>query len=180
MKPWPMFAFIISFPVLFLLLFGQMDWMIVLGLVLPNPLGLALLLSKPQVGLPIALFWIYQTWNEKKGKGIIQLVTPSIVLFTFSFMAYGLWPVMSDPSIMVNTEHNVSMWPSSVPVGLVLLYMSIKNKKEEYALLSTPFLSPYIAPHSFSIALIGFAQEDIMLIIASISSWILLIDKTIK
>lgn len=41
---------------------GNIDWLVVIGLILPRPIGLFLLLLKPQLTAGILLLWLLEAW----------------------------------------------------------------------------------------------------------------------
>jgi len=63
-------AFLLSPIVMHALLNANLDWMPLLGFVLPPQVGLLLVVIKPQVGWIVALFWFVEAWREGKWKKV--------------------------------------------------------------------------------------------------------------
>ena len=166
-------AFMCSFPVMFCLLFGQIDGLIMLGLFLPRSIGLIFLLSKPQIGAAVAVFWAIEEWRSGGWKPVVRMFIPVAALYLISFAIYGLWPLTSNPAKLIELAHNTSIWPLSLSIGLPLLIYAIRRRKQEAAEMSAPFFSPYVTPSSWSMALLGLIPYEYEMIAASIASWVL-------
>ena len=174
-RPLALIAYCCSLPVIATLLFGQVDGLVLLGLFLPRPLGLLFLLAKPQIGVVVALFWFIETWRVSGWKQVLKTFAPVTGLFLISFVLFGFWPLRYDIGSLISADHNTSMWPGSFMIGLPLLFYAIRTRRENFAWISAPFFSPYVAPQSWSIALLGLMHSDIEIAAASIASWSLFI-----
>lgn len=67
-------AFILSPPVMHSLLNGNIDWLPLVGFVLPPQIGLFFILIKPQMGLAVALFWLVEAWREGGLREVIRVL----------------------------------------------------------------------------------------------------------
>jgi hypothetical protein len=134
-----------------------------LGFFLPPPIGILFVMIKPQVGIAVAIYWIFITWKLGHIKGIIKLLTPITLFYLITFKLYGFWLISNFEA----TQHfwNFSLWPLSIPIGFVLLVRAIKSNTKEYAFMASPFLSPYVAFHSYSVAIlrVGTVRTDYVL-----------------
>jgi hypothetical protein len=171
---------LLSLPVMISILFGQIDALVLLGLFLPRPIGLLLLLTKPQLGIFIALFWLIEAWREGGTVRVIRVFWPTVIAFLISFLLFGFWPANPDLSGIINTDHNTSLWPGSLMIGVPLLIYAFRTRQQPFVLLATPFLSPYVAPQSWSIALLGLMQFEAEMIGASIASWGMFVYRLMK
>jgi hypothetical protein len=178
-KPVAVTAFICSLPVVIALLFGQVDSLILLGLFLPRPLGLVLLLAKPQIGAVIALFWAVEIWRESGWKQVIKTFAPVAGLFLISFLIYGLWPLTSNPGSLISTDHNTSLWPGSLMIGLPLIVYALRSRREDFARMAAPFFSPYVSPQSWSVALLGLMHNEFEMVAACLASWAMLLFRVV-
>jgi hypothetical protein len=174
-RPLPVIALLCSLPVITCILFGQIDGFILLGLFMPRPLGLIFLGAKPQLGAAVALFWAIEAWRSGGWKKTARLIAPVAVVYLVSFAIFGLWPLNLDLANLIATEHNTSLWPGSLMIGLPLLVYALRQRNENFALMAAPFLAPYVAPQSWSIALIGLMSNDVEMAAAALASWGLLI-----
>jgi hypothetical protein len=169
-KPWGLFFFLLSFPVFACLWEGQIDGLLTLGLLMPQWLGLFLLLAKPQLGIGIAVFWVFQAWKEGGWQKVLRIFSPVAFAFIISFVIFGLYP-LRNPDDYLTKIQNFSMWPVSIPFGVAFLLFSVRKKDERLAMISSPLLSPYVQPQSWSIAILGVVHEYEVAIL-TISSWI--------
>ncbi len=152
-KPLALIAFVLSPLVLDNGYFGNFDWLIALGFILPPQLGLFLVLAKPQIGIGVVIYWLAQAWRAGKLKAVIRTFAPVIIAFLLSFLIYGFWPALSfnhaeDPA-------NWSMWPMAVPIGVGLLVYAIRRRRFGSAISSSPFLTPFLSRQSWAIAILG-------------------------
>ncbi len=172
--PLSLIAFVLSFPVFFMLLFGQIDWLVLVGVFMPPPVGLFFVLAKPQAGIAIAIFWLAEALRKGGFGGAVAEFAPVTLAFGVSIAVYGFW-FLDTPSGMVTAKYNFSLWPLSIPIGVTLLVSALRSRKRELSLLASPFLSPYVAPHSWSIALLAILPLQWEAIAASVGSWIMLL-----
>jgi hypothetical protein len=172
-KPLSLIALLVSFPVLFLLLFGQMDWIVLLGFTLPAPLGLIFILAKPQVAVGYAVFMLVESWRDGgRFKKVLINFLPAVAFYLLSFLIWGFWFLGADPNVLVH-KCNFSAGAIGIPIGLVLTYLSLKHRKMEFSLLAGVFFSPYVCVHSWTVPLFALLGYPVELVIASIGSWIM-------
>ena len=153
---------LITFPnFVFGLSFANIDWMVALGLILPPQIGLFLVLAKPQIGIALAIYWLVEAWRQDKIKTVVKVFAPVGVAFVISLLLYGLWPLR--PQYFAA---NSSLWPMSIPIGLVLLIGAIRNRKKGLAIVASPFLSPYVGVQSWSVSILGLLPYQIETIAA--------------
>jgi hypothetical protein len=151
-------------------LYGNIDGLISLGLILPPQIGLLFVLIKPQIGLPVALFWFIAAWQKGKLKEVIRVFWPVTVLTLLSFLLYGLWPFqMRTP---VDEYWNIAYFPYLIPVGVILLIRSIRQKNLNGSILAGPFLSPYIGIQSLPQAVLGLLPAQMDTLAAIVSLWV--------
>lgn len=171
-KPLIILVIILSYPVFFSLVYGNLEWLISLGFILPSQIGLFFVLIKPQLGIPIALFWLVEAWRLGRIKEIVRVFWPVTMAFLIAFMIFGFWPAKTLKLDVIAAEYNSSLWPQSIPIGLGLLIAAIRTRKKSLAMISTPFLSPYVGPQSWSISILGLAALPLDVTFVSIGTWI--------
>ena len=164
-------ALLLSPPVMHGLLNGNIDWLVIVGVILPPQLGLFFVTIKPQIGVAIGIFWVVEAWREGGWRQVVRLLWPITLIFSLSIVLFGWWPLRSSKEI--DLWWNASLWPMSIPVGLVLLTTAIRKRKINYAMGASPCLSPYILLHSWVIALFAIINLLPELVIAVIGLWIL-------
>ena len=152
------------------ILYGNVDFLVALGIIMPPQFGLFFILVKPQIGIAIAIFWLIQAWRKGKLKEVIRIFAPISTVVVLSIFIFGLWFTKS--KYATDLSWNIANWPLLLPIGIVLLYRSIELKKFNLAVISAPFLSPYIAVQSLPIAVIGLLGNKVEATLAMASMWI--------
>lgn len=169
-KPVGLAAFLLSFAVISGAVNGQIDFLVVLGLFLPPQLGLFLVLAKPQVGIAVALFWAVAAYRSGGLRQLMQVFFPVSAAFLLSFGLYGFWPLGAIR--FGSAPWNVSLFPWSILPGLALMFLAIRKQNVKLALPVSPMLSPYLAPHSWALALLSIVDGK-WIVLASLASWLL-------
>jgi len=176
-KAWVIAAFLLSPPVVFSLWLASNDWMPMLGFVLPPQIGLFFILTKPQMGSVVALFWLVEAWRKGGWKETVRVFAPVTITFLFTFAIYGLWPLRSGN--LVTIEHNASLWPATIPIGLGLLVASLRKRRMNYAMAAAPCLTPYLMFPSWVSAIASILSSPPEAIAAILGSWIFIILRAI-
>lgn len=173
-KPITLAAFLISPPILHCLLQGNIDWLVLLGFVLPPQIGLLLIVIKPQMGSAVALFWLVETFRKGGWHDVVRVFWPVTVALGVSFLIYGLWPLHFKRELTL--WWNASLWPASIPIGLGLLVTSLRKRNISYAMGASPCLSPYVLLHSWSAALMAVVSlpYETLVVVAALWGWVLI------
>ena len=143
--------------------YGNLDGLVALGLCLPPQWGLLVVMVKPQIGLPMAIFWGVEAWRKGGMDELKRTFVPLLKLFWLSMMLYGFWFLKF--GAVTDKVWNASVWPWGIPAGLVFLGLALWKRKLGWAVMAGPFLSPYLASHSWAflglgIMLIGKDGKD--------------------
>lgn len=164
---------LLSPPVLHGIINGNIDWLVVLGFILPPWIGLFFLSVKPQIGLAVMIFLGVSTWREKGAKKVLATFAPLFGISLISLLLYGPWflSIQRDLNLIANT----SLWPLSIPVGLALLVSAIRKKDDRYAMVASPNLSPYVNLHSWIGAMLAFSSSTLETITIVIGLWIVVV-----
>jgi hypothetical protein len=167
--------FALSSPVIHNAINNNIDWMPALGLLMPPQIGLFLVMIKPQVGIGVAVYWFFEAWQKDRIKGVIKIFWPVTLAYIISFIIYGFWLFRGlNMSLQMKQQFGgVDLFPWAVPVGLGILYYSIRNKLKPLSISASPLLSPYVLIHSWSSLLLGLVNYPIFSISVSILSWII-------
>lgn len=178
-KPVTMIAFLLSPPVIHCLLNGNIEWLPLLGFILPPQIGLFFVIIKPQIGFAVALFWAVEAWRDGGMAQLIRLLWPIALATLISFALFGLWPLgfLDCPDLV--RAHNASLWPASIPVGLGLLVASIRKREIRFAVGASPCLSPVVLLHAWSGALLALAPFTAEMIAAVAGLWVLFVYQTL-
>lgn len=139
-----------SYPFLFLLSTGSVEWMPMLGLLLNWPI---LILAKPQSGALVLLLWLKRTKN--KWTFILSIVT----LLGLSLLVWWNWPrlmlenIHTLPAALACPLNKINVWPWSIPFGLAALYYALVQDEESLAIVATWLLVPHLVYHSLTMGL---------------------------
>ena len=167
-------AFLLASPlVMHVLLNGNMDWLAILGFVLPPQIGLFFISIKPQVGIAVAPFWLVEAWRDGGWKQVLKTFAPFTIVLLLSFVLFGPWPLETVREDITGVYFNASLWPMSIPVGLALFVTALRKRRLEYAMAASPCLSPYVLFYSWSGALLAIISSVPETIAAVIGLWIL-------
>lgn len=177
-KPFAFLAFLLSPPVIHCLLNANIDFLPLLGFVLPPPVGIFFVVIKPQVGFCIAIFWVVQCLRAREWKNLFFLLAPLSVATLLSFALFGFWPTRLLGS--ASFYWNSSFWPLSIPIGLALIVVAIRKKAVKPAMAASPFLSPYLAFHSWSGPLVALSGDQLAMGAAVAGLWIAVILRSIS
>ena len=140
-------ALLLSPPVLHGLLNANIDWLAVLGFVLPPQIGLFFVSTKPQIGIGVAIYWFINIWHRQGWREVIRTFTPISIALLLSFAIFGWWPLRFETQL--NLWWNASLWPVSIPVGLALMVAAIRKSSLSHAMAASPCFSPYVLLHSW-------------------------------
>lgn len=148
--PMWLLAMLMSYPVLSMFYYGQIDWLLLGAYFMPGPLGMLFFVAKPQIGIGMILYYIFQkNW---------KVFIPSGILMVLSFFLYGLWPL--DIPSLSNVSWNTSMGWRGILIGIILL----KQQKRDAAMAASPFLSPYVGIYSWMFTYFTLSPKRIAII----------------
>lgn len=164
--------FLIANPAFFAALFNpNFDWAVALGYTLPPPIGLFFVLAKPQISAPLVFFWFVEAWHSGGYRKVLWFFSPVVIAYGLSIIFFGPWMLhMGEATNSLSNTANV--WPWDLMVGLVLLTLSMRHRKNNLALMAGPFFSPYLAPYSWLPASLGLLSDTLAIIAAWAAFWI--------
>ena len=162
-------------PIVACFLCGQIDWLVLLGLVLPPQYGLFLVVIKPQVGAVVALYWFIRTWQTQGLDGVIDTFGPVVCGYLLSFLWFGLWPLRWITLSQQETQLPLTFWPFGITFGLYLAYRAIQRHNVNDAVYAAPFLSSHVRVYSWAGCFLTLVTEPKLLALMSISMWIILL-----
>ncbi len=175
-KPEVIVIFILSAPVVGCLIWGNIEWMPLLGLVLPAPIGLIFAAIKPQVGIGLILYWFFHLMKTQGLIGTVKAFLPVTIITLLSFLLYGFWPLRFQDTLALSdnstAQYNITLWPYGIFAGIWLVYKALQHQKGETAIAASPFLSPYTLQYTWVTVLAGVAHAPVELLLVSIGLWI--------
>ena len=137
-----MLALLLSPFVLNSIAWGNVEWLAILGLVMPPPIGLLFLALKPQLTFVLMAYVVYATWRLGRVRSVVLLLLPLVLLTVVSTVLSGDWVTNLVGYSSRTVASNTSMFPIGVPFGLVLAYQAFRSNDLRSALLATVFLVP--------------------------------------
>jgi hypothetical protein len=156
-------------PVLALLLTANVDWLVLVGLMFPLPLGALLIGIKPQIGAVVLLWCGIELARQRKWRALALAFGPLAALSAVHLALFGLTPLRAARN--VGYSWNLSLWPWSIPLGLAAFALSLARRDGRWAMIAAPLLSPYVLLHSWSIALLALAGHSRALMVVVIALW---------
>ncbi len=156
-------------PFLYDIYYGNIDWLAVLGVVLPPWLGLFFLAIKPQVGMIVVLYLFFAEWRKGGFWQVLKTFLPLGVVSIVSVIIFGPW-FLKIPAVNQITM-NGSLFPLILPVGLAFAVTSIRKNDLRYALIASPMLSPYLLLYSWIGAFLALAPKPYETAAAVIGMW---------
>lgn len=172
-KPYTAALFLLSPPVIHTILNANIEWIPILGFVMPPSIGLFFVTVKPQTGFAVAIWWFVDAWRKGGVSQVIRIFAPVTIAYLISFAFYGIWPLGMFNVLDYGKGFNASLWPQSIPIGLVLLVASIQKRNIRYAMPASPCLSPYVLFHAWSSAVFSFINDPTQMTAVFLGLWIL-------
>ncbi len=173
-SPLALGVFLLSPPVLHCLLNANLDFMVLLGFVLPPPIGMFFITVKPQVGGVVGLFWCIEAWRMGRWRGLLRVAGPIALAYLVSFALYGFWPRHYLAIAEFSQGWNSSVFPLAIPVGLALTVQALRTRQVRWALPASVCLSPYVLFHSYSAPLLALTKNTPAMVAAVIGLWIVI------
>jgi hypothetical protein len=164
---------LLSPPALHGILNGTLDWLTVLGIVLPPWLGLFFLAIKPQVGMIVVLYLFAAEWRKGGILRVLKTFLPVGVASVLSVVIFGPW-FLAIPSLD-EIAINASLLPLALPIGLALTVAAIRKNDIRYSMMASPILSPYLLLHSWIGAFLALAPKPWEAAAAVIGMWIVVL-----
>lgn len=161
-RGWTLVIFMCSAAVVGCLNNGNIEWMPLLGAVLPPQWGLILLAVKPQVGVGLGAFWMVTIWRREGLGAVVRTFAPVTLLTLASFALYGLWPLRFGQTVAWSMD-NTSLGWYGMALGWVVLARAIGKEDEGLALASGPLLAPYVLQFTWSAVLVYLLKRPMEL-----------------
>lgn len=133
---------------------GNVEGIVALGMILPAPIGIVVLMLKPQIGTALTVYYVLSAYVHHGWKRAALLLVPVLILFSVSFILYGNWFV-KPLEVVDRTYNTIFFFPLGVPVGIALILAGVARKNIGYALMAIPFVSPYMIFHTWAFPYMG-------------------------
>jgi len=133
---------------------GNVEGMVALGLVLPSPIGIVLLMIKPQIGMAVTAHYVLSAYIYRGWKAAALILVPVLVLFSASFILYGDW-FLNSLEVVGRGYNTINFFPLGLPVGIALIVSGVARRNVGYALMAIPFTAPYMIFHTWAFPFMG-------------------------
>lgn len=152
----------------------NIEWIVIVGLLLPPLWGVPLVLAKPQLALTYYLGLPRQTF--------VRAVIVGLVTLLISFAVWGWWPpLMFDNTSRLLSYHVANIapqyqfgWLFSLAIGIPMLGYAFYKRDTVLLILAWLFFVPYIGAYSILLH-VGFASikwPRVMLVIVLVT-WVI-------
>jgi hypothetical protein len=143
------------------LIYGNPEWVPLLGILLPPPLALLLFVTKPQATLGLIILLLLQEWKRGRYRALLTTLAPTLVLTAATVLLWGAPPIPGP----LNPGPR-SLFPFSLLLGLPALVIALRREDKRMAAFVGPFVSPYVTFHGYLPALIAFRGKWMALAVA--------------
>ncbi|CAG0948029.1 hypothetical protein ANRL1_04842 [Anaerolineae bacterium] len=175
-RPIGLLALIASPLVLDALVFGNVEWLTVLGFLLPAWAGIPFLLIKPQIGVGVVIFILIDRWRISGYRGVVKTLIPVAILTLLSFALFGNWLArMASYTQHRDSFLNLSFYPYTFPIGFALMVAAIRSRRIEFALAASPCFFPVLTPQCWAVALLAIVGATWEIGAASVGLWVLVL-----
>lgn len=147
--------------------YGNLESLVLIGSIIAPMVGIWLVMVKPQLGLIVALLFV---WQARSLRSIARLIIPVGCLYALSF-ALGMWRTTP-----IAEAWNIRLWPIGLLIGIPAAMIALHKRRIDWALFAGPFVAPYLgAPFAFVGTLPLLAQRRWLAAAIVMVSWGLVI-----
>lgn len=171
----PLTAF--SFPFVTLVIYANIDWVVLVGIACNNAWSPLLLTIKPQAGVfALAAMLKHRTPTQR-----LRLFAPLAVVAITLTLLYPEWlGVFGSAQSRTSQAFNLSPFPCLVPVGVYALYRAYRDSIALAGVIASLCLSPYFHTYSLAPLIALLAERDWRLgLAACLLSWLILVAKLV-
>lgn len=133
------------------MIYGNVEWIPLAGLLFPAPLAMLFFATKPQATIGLILVLLLQEWKKNRIRGVFVALAPTVLFFLVSWVLWGL-PPLPGP----DNPGQRSLFPFSLLIGIPVFILALRTQKQRIAAFVGPFVSPYVTFHGYLPALLPF------------------------
>lgn len=143
--------------------YGNLESLVLIGSAIAPIVGIWLVMVKPQLGLIVALLFI---WQARSWRGVACLIIPVGCIYALSF-ALGMWR-----TIPIAEAWSINLWPIGLLVSIPAAIVALRRHRIDWALFAGPFCAPYLgAPFAFVGAMPLLAQRRWLAVAGVAAAW---------
>ncbi len=163
-----------SFVALDAVLEMNVDWCVIVGLVVPVEYSAPFLLIKPQLALGYYFGVRPHRWLRTAIIGGLILLIAFVIWGNFVAKIIALVPSFSIGRDFNIAPLNLLPWPISLAIGLALAYMAFRRRDPPLGIIAWFFFTPYVSFYSLVLLLAMIAiRFRLLAIIISVSLWVI-------
>lgn len=152
-----------------------MDVLTAVGFVLPPRWGLFFVLIKPQAGIGVAVYWLFEAWREGGWKQAVHTFAPVGIAYALILLVYSpnlFDSLLAAPGIVgLDSHHNAAMWPFGAVIGAALLAHAVRTRRIGPAILSSACFTPYVGFYSWPTTMLGLLPGNVEFLAATLVMW---------
>ncbi len=148
----------------------NIDSLVLLGFVLPQPLAFFFLMAKPQAGAGLVAYEFWVTLRTAGWEVAVQRILPVSIALVMNIALY-LWAGNKSINITVQ-QYNMTLFPWFVPAGIILFIAGLRAQKRHYAIAASPFFSPYVSLGSWIVAMLAALENSYVMFGAVLLAWL--------
>lgn len=169
-------AFLFSPLILTGLFWGNVEWLVMLGIITTPWVGMLLCTVKPQAASGIAL-WIAGklAWHHQVN-ALAKIAIATGMLFALSIIQFGAWWERSTTYLTFgNHASNTSLFPFSIILGLGMLIASVWKGRAELAIAASPCFFPVVTPQVWGLFSFSLIRSTPKMVIGSLAMWMIVL-----
>ncbi len=124
--------------------YGNIDILVLTGMLYPTPIGILLLLAKPQITLVLIGVMLLKIYDKKGLLGVVLNSLPSLIAIILWLYLYGFPNFTPDPTANMSMPILIRIF-----VGLPLVFFALRNRSIKLGLIATVFCVPYVSINSY-------------------------------
>ena len=132
-------------------IYGNIEWLPLLGLLFPPPVAMIFFAMKPQATIGLIVLLMLEEWRKGGLKALVLTLLPTFILAALSVLLYGLPPVPNPDNPGLR-----SLFPYSLIIGIPVFLLALKQRDRQKAMFVGPFVAPYVTFHGYLPALFAF------------------------
>jgi hypothetical protein len=134
---------------------GNIEGLVALGFVMSPTIGLFFVLAKPQIGIGIAVYWAVEAWRAGGWRKMLRTVAPVTIAYLLAFLIFSNF--MARATVNTDVTWNTAWFPYGIPIGLLLMAISIGARHPGPAMAASVFFSPYVNAITWTFFWVGLA-----------------------
>lgn len=163
-----------SFVALDAVLEMNVDWCVIIGLVVPVEYSAPFLLIKPQLALGYYFSTPREKWLRTGIIAVITLVVSLVIWGNYIARIISLVPTLSIGRSFNIAPLHLLPWPISLAIGLVLAYLAFRRRDPPLGIIAWFFFTPYVSFYSLVLLLAMVAiRFRLLAIIITASLWVI-------